>query len=281
MRHLITTLFLLLLTASVRADEILGKIGAIQLTTTEIREALAGLEATRETALAQDPAAVSQYVRALLLQRLLLKQAADQNFDRDPAVIAKLVRARETALTEAYLQSLTTPPADYPGEAELQTAYDSAKESLLIPKTYRLAQIFAKQESKIRDLAKQLKANPADFPVLARSHSEEKTSAQNGGEIGWLPENQIQPEILKALPKLKTGSLSDPIQLPDGWHLIKLIETREPTTATLDQVRPQLIARLREDRAKQLRQEHITALLKLNPIAINELELGKLLPSSP
>lgn len=275
MRPLLT--ILLILTASLSADETLGKIGDIELKTTEIRESLAGLEASQEAALAKDPAAVSQYVRALLIQRLLLKQATENHFDQDPAVIAKLVRARETALTEAYLASLTQPPAGFPSDSELQTAYDAAKDTLLIPKSYRLAQIYIKDEAKLKSATQQINAKGADFAALAKALSEEPNSAANGGEIGWLAENQIQPEIKAQLPKLAKNSVTAPIQLADGHHFIKLLDTREAATATLDQVRPQLIAKLRQEKSQQLRQEHLAALLKDHPLAINEIELSKIL----
>ena len=283
-RLLHSTLLILSMAAAVpaQAEAVLGKIGEIEIGTAEIREAIAGLEAGQESTLSKDPAAVSQYVRALLIQRLVLKQAEDKRFDQDPAVIAKLVRARETALAEAYIDSFSQPPADYPSESELAAAYESAKPSLLLPRTFRLAQIFIakgdKAETRINEISKQLKAKGADFAAIARTSSDEKASATNGGEIGWLAESQIQPEIRERLPKLAAGSVSEPIQLNDGWHLIKVLETKEATTATLEQVRPQLITRLRSDRARQLRADFITSLVKENPVAINEIELAKILP---
>lgn len=268
----------------VRAEAVLGKIGEIEIGTTEVREALAGLEASKDSALSNEPAAVSQYVRALLIQRLILKHAEDKKFDQDPAVIAKLVRARETALAEAYIDSFSQPPGDYPSESELTAAYESAKPSLLLPRTFRLAQIFIakgdKADSRINEIAKQLKAKGANFSSIARDSSEESASAANGGEIGWIAESQVQPEIRERLPKLAVGTVSEPIQLHDGWHLIKVLETKEATTATLEQVRPQLITRLRSDRTKQLRADFITALVKENPVAINEIELARILPKS-
>lgn len=282
----ITTLTLLAFTSILpaQAEAVLGKIGEIEIGTAEIREALAGLEAGKDSALSNDPAAVNQYVRALLIQRLVLKQAEDKKFDQDPAVIAKLVRARETALAEAYIESFTQPPADYPNESELAAAYESAKPSLLLPRTFRLAQIFIakgdKAETRINDIAKQLKTKGADFSAIARASSEEAASAAHGGEIGWLAESQIQPEIRERLPKLTPGAVSEPIQLNGGWHLIKVLEVKEATTATLDQIRPQLITRLRTDRSKQLRADFITQLVKDNPVAINEIELSKILPKS-
>jgi parvulin-like peptidyl-prolyl isomerase len=268
-----------LLTALAPAQsETIAKAGELELKTQDIREALAGLEATQQTSLSKDPAAVAQYVRALLIQRLVLKQATEKKFDQDPAVIGKLVRARETALTEAYLESFSQPPAGYPSEEELAAAYESAKPSLLLPKSYRLAQIFVKDAAKLADVQKKLKAKDADFAAIAKAHSEEPASAAKGGEIGWLSEAQIQPSIKDKLPALKPGGpAAEAIQLDDGWHILKLLETREPATATLDQVRPSLTARLRADKAKELRQQYLTTLLKDHPVAINEIELSKLL----
>jgi parvulin-like peptidyl-prolyl isomerase len=265
--------------AHLKADTVLGKVGEIELTTTEAREALAGLQAEADSPIAPNPDAVNQFVRALLVQRLVLKQAADQEFDQKPEVIAKLVRARESALSEAYLQANSTPPADYPSAAEIEAAYESAKPSLLLPRAYRLAQIYAKDEAAIRTIQKSVTAKGADFAAIAKERSEEKTSAGNGGEIGWLLESQIQPGIREILPKLKDGATSEPVKLEDGWHIIRLIETRESETAKLEQVRPQLITRLRSDKAKELRTQFIAKLLKDHPLAINELELSKILPS--
>lgn len=269
------------ITGGSHAETVLGKAGAIEVKTSDVKEALAGLEAGGEASLSKDPAAISQYVRALLIQRLVLQQAAEDKIDQDPAVIAKLVRARETALSEAYLDLHSRPPSDFPSDEEIEAAYETAKPSLLLPKAYRLAQIFTKEESKATDLKKRLSAKDADFSAIARSESEETASAANGGEIGWLTEAQLQEEIRAKLPTLQAGQTSGPIRLQDGWHFIRLIEVREPATATLDQVRPQLVARLKLEQARQLRQEHVARLLKDHPVAINEIELQKLLSTQP
>ncbi len=273
----LTVLLLSAMPPRTHADTI-ARAGDIQLQTQDIREALAGLEAAQQTALSKDPAAVSQYVRALLIQRLVLRQAAEKKFDQDPAVIARLVRARETALTEAYLDTLSQPPAGYPGEEDLAAAYQAARADLLIPKAYRLAQIFIKDEAALAHVRAKLSAKGADFGAIARAHSQEPASAANNGEIGWLAEAQIQPAIKDILPALKPGGApSAPVKLTDGWHILRLIEVREPATPTPEQARPTLTARLRAEKSRELRQQYLTGLLKDHPVAINEIELSKLL----
>ena len=256
----------------------LAKIGSIEIKTGEIREILAGLDAEQQAAIAKDPAALGQYVRALLVQRHVLKQALDQKWDQDPAVIARLVRARESALTESYLEAKSAPEPGYPSAAVLTEAYEANKAKLLVPRSFRLAQIFITgDQAKLDAILKQLKAKGADFAAIARSASEESASAAQGGEIGWLTEEQIQPGIREKLPKLTLGTVSEPIQLKDGWHILKVLDIREARTPTLDEIRDKFVTQLRADRSRIKRQEFLAVLLKENPLAINEIELMKLL----
>ena len=269
------------------APAVLGRIGDIEVTTDQLRESLAGLEGANGNA-AKDPQALGQYARALLLQRLVLQQAREQKWDQDPAVIARMVRAREAALSESYLESKSKPDASYPSEQEIKDAYEANKSKLLIPKSYELAQIFiespesgdssaqAKAKSKLEEVRKQLAAKDAEFSNIARTSSDEKSSAENGGKIGWLAENQIQPEIRSKLHNLKLKAVSEPIRLNAGWHIIKLLDVREARAPTLDEIRDNLVTSMREEKSREMRQNYIAEILKQHPLAINEIELMKL-----
>lgn len=266
----------------------LGKIGDIEVKTSDLRETLAGLDTSQRAQLAKDPAALGQYVRALLVQRLVLRQALEKKWDQDPAVIARLVRARESAITESFLESASTPDPGYPSETELKDAYETNKSKLLIPRSFLLSQIYisipenadtaaqAAAKSKVDGISKQLAAKGADFAAIARKSSEETTSAAEGGKIGWLCEAQIQPEIRAKIPKLALGTFSEPIRLADGWHILKVLDIREARTPALDEIRDNLVTQLRQQRATLKRQEFLKELLEKNPLAINEIELMKL-----
>lgn len=280
----------ILIAGSLHAESpaVLGKIGDIEVKTSDIRESLAGLDPAQRTQLAKDPAALSQYVRALLLQRLVLKQALEKKWDEDPAVVSRIVRARETAITESFLEAASTPDPGYPSDSELKDAYESNKSKLLIPRSFHLSQIYisvpenadtaaqSAAKSKLDGISKQLAAKGADFAAIARKSSEEPASAAEGGKIGWLTEAQIQPEIRAKIPKLSLGSVSEPIRLADGWHILKVLDIREARTPALVEIRDQLVTQLRKERVALKRQEFLKELLEKNPLAINEIELMKL-----
>lgn len=67
----------------------------------------------------------------------------------------------------------------------------------------------------------------ADFAELARSHSTDKVSASNGGDLGWVNPGDMVPEFQEAMNKLEPGEISEPVQTRFGWHLIQVLERRQ------------------------------------------------------
>jgi parvulin-like peptidyl-prolyl isomerase len=270
-------------------SDVIARVGNLDVKLDEVKTALAKLDPREQDAIAKDPALLNQVVRLLLVQRLMLNEAIAKKWDEKPQVKAAIDRARESAITESYLQSMSQPAPGYPSGTELEIAYDQAKPALAVGRQWKLAQIYiaapegsakadlAKAEAKLAEVKKALGDRNADFAALAKQHSEESNSAAQGGEIGWMVEAQIQPEIREAATKLTTGALSEPVRMKDGWHILKCLDLKEPSTPPLDQVRTVLTERLRQERAKANSQAYIAALLQQNPVSINEVTLAKAL----
>ena len=253
----------------------------------ELRASLGALSAADKAAAARDPKLMQQWARTFLVQRLVLEEAVAHQWDRQPEVQALLEQARKTTLVDSYLKSLSQPADQYPSEAEMKQAYEAKKASFFVPKTYLLAQIFvaASKESapadqerarqKLATLQEALRQPKADFAELAHSQSEDPGSAAQGGEIGWLTESQIQPEIRAKFPELKHHVVSDPISLADGWHIFQVRDVREPHTLTFEQVRESLAQEMRAQATQSRAQAYLTKLLQDHPPQINETSLAK------
>ena len=144
MKHIQLAFLVSFLPSFVQAEQssVLGKAGDIEITSQELRESIAGMESGSSADLTKDAAALSQYARALLVRRLVLREALEKKWDQEPAVIAKLVRAREAALAESYLDAASATEKSYPTEAQVKEAYDANRAKFVIPKSFRLAQIY-------------------------------------------------------------------------------------------------------------------------------------------
>jgi peptidyl-prolyl cis-trans isomerase SurA len=63
------------------------------------------------------------------------------------------------------------------------------------------------------------------FAELARLYSQD-ASAAKGGDLGWLNPGDTVPEFERAMNALAVGQVSDVVQTPFGYHLIKVLGRR-------------------------------------------------------
>jgi len=271
------------------ANHVIGSIGDLEIRESEVLASLGNLGAVDKEALTRDPATLNKLVRSILVQRVILQEALEKKWDEDPSVAPLLKSTREAALADSYLKAICKPPESYPSESELKAAYEASRAALTVPRSYRLAQIYVadpdgtdkQAKTRLENVRKRLQVKGADFGEIAREVSEEKESASRSGEIGWLNEQQIQPEILAQLPKLSMNVVSEPVRLKDGWHILKVLDAREPFTPIFDQVRVQLAQRLRAEKTRADIQAYVAETLQKHPVAINEVALSKLLLKAP
>lgn len=266
--------------------EVVARIGSMDIKAGEVRAMLDGLTPQQRDALSKDPALLGQTLRQLLASRLLYGEAQGKKWGERPEVAAAIERARQAIVVEAYLRAVSEPPESYPGEAEIATAYEANKTSFLIPRQYRIAQIFvslpkgadkAAEEAarkRLTAIQARLKEKNADFLALAAKESDEQGPK---GDLGFVRDDAIRPEIRDQIAGLDKGGVTDPIRMDDGWHIVKLIDTKAAYTLPVAEVRDQLVAALRREKAAADAQAYMTKLLQANPAAINEIALSRLL----
>ncbi|HJY78353.1 MAG TPA: peptidylprolyl isomerase [Burkholderiales bacterium] len=276
MIRLLLVVLLVPAAALAQGDEVIAALGGVEMRASEVRKLLMAQPPQVREQLLGSPPALDRLVRTELFRRVLVAEARAKGWDKRPEAIERMERAREQALVSSYVDGLARPPADYPAEADLRAAYEANKAELTVPKQYRVAQIYATTREKAEDLAKKARATGADFSALARTGSEHAESAARGGEMGWIAESQTLPEVAKALSAMKPGEVSAPIQSASGWHVVKLLEAREAALRPFAEVRAELATALRLRRAQENEQRHYDAMLKDNPIAVNEVALVRL-----
>lgn len=268
---------------------VVAKVGNSEVRADDLKPYLEKLSVKDQLLLSKNPSALNEYVRSLIVQQLIYKEAQAKKWDQQPQVVAALEKIRQQAVTQSYLQSVASPGQDFPSASDLQAAYDQLKKAnaLEVPKQYHLAQIYIacpkggdksveeKAQSKVDAAVKALKSG--DFASVAKAQSEDPASAQRGGDLGLLAEAQIQPEIRTAVASLSKNGTTDPIRLNDGWHIVRVTEVKDPYTASLDEVKGSLTNELRNQKAQVLGKAYLAKLLQENPVTLNEIAVSKLI----
>jgi peptidyl-prolyl cis-trans isomerase SurA len=95
--------------------------------------------------------------------------------------------------------------------------------------------------------------NGDDFANLARSHSDDKSTAISGGDLGWTTPGDLFPQFEQVVKELQPNQLSEPFRTDLGWHLVQVMERREhDNTATIQkaEARKAIIKRKMEEESE-------------------------------
>lgn len=123
------------------------------------------------------------------------------------------------------------------GDEEINEAYARIQANKDKPQNL-LAEIFLAVDSPDKDaevravaerLVREIRGG-ANFAALARQFSE-SASALSGGDLGWVAQGQLGPELDAAIKPLKPPALTDPIRTPGGYYILALRDRKIPSEA--------------------------------------------------
>jgi peptidyl-prolyl cis-trans isomerase SurA len=92
-----------------------------------------------------------------------------------------------------------------------------------------------------------------DFAMLARASSDDKATAVNGGELGWVGAGSVVPQFEERMNSLAPGQLSEPFETQFGWHILQVLDRRDVDN-TRDALRAAAIETIRERKAEEAMQ---------------------------
>ena len=172
----------------------------------------------------------NQVLDQMINMQLIAVQAEKDGLDKDPDVATRVALLRTQILADAALQKYVK--SNEPSDQDLHAAYDAATDKT----EYHASHILVPTKEKADQLIKKIKGG-AKFEDLAKAESTD-TSKANGGDLGWFTTARMVKPFGDAVKGLKKGDFTtDPVQTQYGWHIIKLVDTRD---APFDQMKPQL-----------------------------------------
>ncbi|ROM75752.1 peptidylprolyl isomerase [Pseudomonas brassicacearum] len=264
----------------------LARLGNQQVSPDELKSLLAALTPEVRQQMRGNRTALEGWIRARLAEKAVLEQADAQGWRQRPDVERQTRAATEQIVFRDYLQSVSQVPAGYPSEDELKQAYDAGKANWTAPALYRVSQIFlaATEPQTVEavrrqalELSKKAQASPAEFAALASRYSQERGSAERGGDSGYQPLQQFVPPVRETVARMKVGAVSDPVQSAAGFHVIKLTEQQPARDATLEEVRERLTQALRAQRQEQIAKAYLEGMLDTATLSIDGAQLSKVL----
>jgi peptidyl-prolyl cis-trans isomerase C len=204
-----------------------------------------------------------KFLDDLISREILMQEARRRGLDQTLALRERLERVKEQIILDELMKEATSQPV-HVAQAELDTYYGSHADMILAARQIRAAHIVLANVFQAKDMRNQINGG-ASFSKLAQRYSLDEKTKADGGEFSFTRRGQFDPAIEHLLLTMKLGVLSDPVETPMGFHVIKVL-TRDPEEAKhVEAVRQQLKRELyAEKRRKQV--EEVLAKLRSSAI---------------
>lgn len=184
----------------------------------------------------------------LIRNRLFALEAEARGLDREPDVRRQLDNARELVLANAIYTEID----------------DQANDPDAIERLYRenVSQLGEGEEVRLRhiqfdtreaaDAARRRLEQGERFEALAFELSTERDTAADGGDLGFAALSDLTGNLRQAVERASVGGLIGPVELPTGWHILRLEDRRVRGAPSLETLRPRIIDWLRYQQTLEL-----------------------------
>ncbi len=203
---------------------------------------------------------LSQLFDQFLEERLLARLAVD----------GKVVReAQGTAGQRAAIEALLA--SRQPGGAatgeEVSHYYAAHRQDFARPERVKLRQILTQDRATAERALKEI-GGGTDFAEVSRRLSHDPAAAA-GGYQGELTREDLPPSFAEVIFSLKPGEVSRLVPADYGFHIFQVTEREPAQVISLDAARPEILAKLRQERADRLLQSLVQEARARYNVAVN------------
>jgi peptidyl-prolyl cis-trans isomerase C len=208
----------------------------------------------------------------LLLRAQLEADAREAGFDKEQIVIDRMQLAAQSELAEAWVQHYveTQPQGDFEQLAreyyELNKQYMMSKEKINVSHILVSTEDRTDEEAKTLadSIVKEVEQNPASFDELVMTYSEDPSSASNKGKFFNVEKGDMVKEFEESAFALQDGEISEPVKTTYGYHIIRLDAYIPPAQMEFEEVKPQIMARERQNHEDRIKQDYLGLLSSLD-----------------
>ncbi|WP_423185780.1 SurA N-terminal domain-containing protein [Alishewanella sp. d11] len=166
------------------------------------------------------------------------EQVAVEYVELSAAALAEDIEVTEQQIAEYYETN----------KARFGTAERREVSHIMLESAEEDSEVAAKAAALLAELE-----NGADFAELAKTHSADTFSAENGGALGQLVSGQFDPTFEAAAFALsEQGQLSAVVKSEFGYHIIKLTTFEPAVTQPLAEVATEIAAMMKAEQATAL-----------------------------
>ena len=197
------------------------------------------------------PEVEAQIKEEVIAREIFMQEAQKRGLDATPEYKSQIELARQTILIRElfaeFQKTSAVTDADVQAEYDKFVAANGGKE-------YRARHILVETQAQADAILASLKKG-GKFEDIAKKQSKDPGSGANGGDLDWAAPGNYVKEFSDAMVALNKGQVSAPVQSQFGFHIIRLDDVREAQLPALEDVKPQIVQQMTQQRLATFQQE--------------------------
>lgn len=191
--------------------------------------------------------------KEIYLEKQLNKQALKSKVAKDKKIQSQILNSKNKILRQAYIDSVVKNRVN---EESVREKYTELSSNLIDKKEYFIFHIVTKTKDEANKIAEKLNGKKASkFEDLAKKYSIDTGSAQQGGNLGYIIQDNMFEEIFDVVKDLEKNKISNPVQSKFGWHLIKVTDVRNAEALPFESVKETIREKLVQDTIAEINSE--------------------------
>jgi len=187
-----------------------------------------------------DSAEFNEILDQLIDIKLLAIEAVGRGLDQEPEARHRLETARDNILGNILVDRIVEERVD---EAAIRKMYESQIAIWELGDEAHIRHIVAPSREEIEKVLAELKSG-VDFAVVASRKSIDEASRMEGGDLGYMTEEEATVEFAKVIRETPTGGVSKPFQTDMGWHVAKIDDRRKEKPPSIEELRGPILKHL-------------------------------------
>lgn len=120
----------------------------------------------------------------------------------------------------------------------------------------------ARTEDRAKKIREQVVSGKLDFTEAVRRFSDDESSRQQDGKLGWIPMSGLVGDVLAAVDTLEKGEISPPTPGDGGFHVLKVLDEQTERSYEFDEIAEDLRNLAYQAEMDRLLEELLTDLRK-------------------
>jgi len=198
------------------------------------------------------PEMQGQLREEIITREVFMQEAKKRGLDVTEDFRLQMDLARQSLLIRELFNDyqMKNPVTDADAKAEYDkfAAANGGKE-------YKARHILVEKEDEAKAIIANLKKGEK-FEEIAMKSSKDPGSGANGGDLDWAAAGSYVKEFSDAMVALDKGKTTEtPVRSQFGYHIIRLDDIREAQLPRFDDVKPQILQQLQQQKLAQFQQD--------------------------